>query len=45
MKGSATLTTVNAWTTFLADQYNAGTPVIIVYPLATPTTETVTGQT
>ena len=29
---------------WLADQYNAGTPVIIVYPLATPTTETVTGQ-
>lgn len=44
MKGSATLTTVNAWTTFLADQYNAGTPVIVVYPLATPTTETVAGQ-
>ena len=45
MKGSATLTTANAWTTFLADQYAAGTPVIIVYPLATPTTETVTPQT
>ena len=30
---------------WLADQYAAGTPVIIVYPLATPTTETVTGQT
>lgn len=29
---------------FLADQYANGTPVIIVYPLATPTTETVTGQ-
>ena len=28
---------------FLADQYAAGTPVIIVYPLATSTTETVTG--
>lgn len=44
MKGSATLTTVNAWTTFLAAQYAAGTPVIVVYPLATPTTETVTRQ-
>lgn len=44
MKGSATLTTLTAWTTFLTDQYNAGTPVIIVYPLATPTTETVTPQ-
>ena len=30
---------------WLADQYNAGTPVIIVYPLATPTTESVAGQT
>lgn len=30
---------------FLADQYNAWTPVIIVYPLATPTTESVAGQT
>lgn len=29
---------------FLADQYNAGTPVVIVYPLKTATTETVTGQ-
>lgn len=29
---------------YLADQYNAGTPVIVIYPLATPTTETVTGQ-
>ena len=45
MKGSATLTTVNAWMTFLADQYAAGTPVIIVYQLATPATETVTPQT
>lgn len=45
MKGYATLTTVNAWTTFLTGQYNAGTPVIVVYPLATSTTETVTGQT
>ena len=31
--------------TWLAQQYAAGTPVIVVYPLATPTTETVTGQT
>lgn len=30
---------------WLADQYAAGTPVIVVYPLATPTTESVTGQT
>ena len=30
---------------FLAQQYAAGTPVIIIYPLETPTTESVTGQT
>ena len=29
---------------WLSDQYAAGTPVIVLYPLATPTTETVTGQ-
>ena len=29
---------------WLQDQYNAGTPVIVVYPLATPTTESVTSQ-
>ena len=45
MKGSATLTTVNAWTTFLAEQYANGTPVIVIYPLATSTTEMVTPQT
>ena len=33
--------TANDW---LADQYANGTPVIIVYPLATPTTEQVTPQ-
>lgn len=31
----------NAW---LASQYNAGTPVIVIYPLETPTTESVAGQ-
>lgn len=30
---------------WLTAQYAAGTPVIVVYPLATETTETVTGQT
>lgn len=30
---------------YLADQYAAGTPVIVIYPLATETTESVTGQT
>ena len=39
------ITTVLAdWKTWLATQYNAWTPVIIVYPLATPTTESVAGQ-
>ncbi len=38
-------TSVENWTQWLADQYANGTPVIIVYPLATPTTETVAGQT
>lgn len=35
-----------AWfKTWLASQYAAWTPVIVVYPLATSTTESVTGQT
>lgn len=29
---------------WLTDQYNAGTPVIVIYPLAEPTTESVAGQ-
>ena len=33
-----------AFKSFLAAQYAAGTPVIIIYPLATPTTESVTPQ-
>ena len=37
-------TTLAAWEQYLSDQYAAGTPVIIVYPLGTATTETVTGQ-
>ena len=36
------VTEFKAW---LADQYAAGTPVIIVFPLASATTETVAGQT
>ena len=39
-----TTMTVSNFQQWLADQHNAGTPVIIIYPLATPTTETVTGQ-
>ena len=38
-------TNTAAFQQFLAEQYAAGTPVIVVYPLATPTTESVTGQT
>ena len=37
--------TVAQWQQYLADQYTAGTPVIVIYPLATPTTESVAGQT
>lgn len=38
-------TTVAQFQQWLAAQYAAGTPVIVVYPLATPTTESVAGQT
>ena len=37
-------TSTKSWTQFLQQQYANGTPVIIVYPLETPTTETVTEQ-
>ena len=36
--------TVAQFQQWLADQYAAGTPVMIVFPLATSTTESVTGQ-
>lgn len=35
---------LNDFKQWLTDQYNAGTPVVIIYPLATPTVETVTPQ-
>lgn len=38
-------TTLEEWKQFLADQYAAGTPFILVYPLVTATTESVAGQT
>ena len=38
-------TTLDSWKQYLADQYAAGTPVIILYSLATATTESVAGQT
>lgn len=44
-KDTTNVTSVSSWTTYLKAQSVAGTPVIIVYPLATPTTESVTGQT
>jgi hypothetical protein len=37
--------TASDFATWLASQYTAGTPVIVVYPLATETTESVAGQT
>ena len=43
-KSSDYATDTTTWKAFLSAQYAAGTPVIIVYPLATATTETVTGQ-
>ena len=39
--GTATVAQFKQW---LADQYAAGTPVIVIYPLATATTESVTAQ-
>ena len=39
-----TLDTVAKWKAWLAAQYAAGTPVIVVYPLATPTTEQTTAH-
>lgn len=41
---SQNFTTVDEFNAWLAGQYAIGTPVVIVYPLAEPTTEQVTGQ-
>lgn len=43
LKNSST-TSISSLKTWLATQYANGTPVIVIYPLATPTTETVSGQ-
>lgn len=43
--GDDNYTSVDTFKQFLTDQYNAWTPVIVVYPLKEETTETVTGQT
>ena len=37
-------TTLDTWKAYLATQYAEGTPVIVVYPLETETTESVAGQ-
>lgn len=41
---NSNITSLEDWQQWLQDQYNNGTPVIVVYPLATPTTESVTLQ-
>ena len=40
-----TLDTVQKFTNWVETQYNNGTPIIIIYPLETEATATVTGQT
>ena len=42
--GDNNYNTTDGFKAFLAAQYAAGTPVIVIYPLKTETTETVTGQ-
>lgn len=41
---STVFATVDDWNNYLADQYANGTPIIVVYRLAEPTTEQVTPQ-
>lgn len=41
---NSTTATLEAWRAFLAGEYAAGTPVIVIYPLAEETTESVTPQ-
>ena len=36
---------VTQWTAWLRQQYDAGTPVVVVYPLSADETESVAGQT
>lgn len=43
-KYDSLFTTLEEWKQYLADQYAQGTPVIVMFPLATPTTEQVTPQ-
>lgn len=44
MIGSSTINTTTDWINYLSEQYQNNTPVIVIYPLAEPTTETVTAQ-
>lgn len=44
VKTNSNFATLTDWTNYLKAQYAAGTPVIVIYPLATATTESVTGQ-
>ena len=44
IKASVSNDTLTTWQNWLAAQYAAGTPVIIIFPKKTATTETVTGQ-
>lgn len=39
------IASIDSWKAWLVEQYQNGTPVIFVYPLATPTTESVSPQT
>lgn len=45
VKASVSGNDLTTWQNWLATQYAAGTPVIVVYPLETATTESVAGQT
>ena len=38
------ITTVEGWKQWLRDQYNAGTPVVVFYPLQNTSTESITPQ-
>jgi len=44
VKASVSGNDLTTWKNWLATQYAAGTPVMVIYPLETPTTESVTGQ-
>ena len=43
-KDSTHNTDIDAWKAWVKSQYELGTPIILIYPLAEPTTETATAQ-